>query len=150
MWILMGLCLILLGICTYTDLRHREIPLSMPAVFTVLAVLYRGAEGEWWMGFVELVLALVPGVILLIIHFIKKEWIGAGDGLLVLVCGYALGSEMVLKTVMIAFLCSGCYGLVMLILKRYGRRDTLPFVPFLLVGFAFACAFRIIREVLVT
>ncbi len=147
MWILMGLCLILLGICAYTDLRHREVPLSLPVIFIVLAVLYRGAEGIWWQGFTELLLRLVPGVTLLLIHLLKRQWIGAGDGLLVTVCGYALGSEMILKTVMIAFLCSGCFGLTMLILKRYDRKDTLPFVPFLLTGFLGACVFWIVREI---
>ena len=134
MWTLMGLCLILLGICTYTDVKNREIFFSLPLLFVLLAILYRGTRGIFWQGGIELVLRLVPGAALLGIRILKKEWIGSGDGLLVLVCGYMLGARDILRMTMIATLLSGMYAIFLLVKRKCKRKDTIPFVPFLLAG----------------
>ena len=136
MRILIVLCMALLGICTYTDIRKREIPGSLLLVFALLSLICRGAYGIWWLGITELLLRFLPGAVLLCIHAMKKSWLGTGDGLLVLLCGYLLGAEMIIQTVFAAFLFSGTTGLILLLAGRRKGKDTLPFAPFLLTGFA--------------
>ena len=145
MWILMGLCLILLGICTYTDIRKREVMLSLPLLIFLLGLVYRGVRGVWWLGVTELFLRLAPGFFLLTIRLVKRDWIGEGDILLVLVCGYILGAEAILQTVAAASLLGGCYGGLALILRKCKRQDTLPFVPFLLGACLCVCVLWIFR-----
>lgn len=146
MWILMGLCLILLGICTYTDIRKREIMRSLVVIFFLLSLCYRGVSGEWWQGFSELCLRILPGTILLLIRLLKRRWIGEGDVLLVFACGYALGAEAIWLMVMAASLLGGCFGGILLMLKKCRGKDTLPFVPFLLAGCLCVCALWIVRS----
>ncbi len=135
MWILMGLAALLLGICTYSDLKNREIDVSLLILFALLSVAYRGAYGLWWQGFFELFLRLVPGALLLIIHMIKRSWLGPGDVFLVAVCGYMLGAETIFRTVLLAFVFSGVCGLLLLLTRKMRGKDTIPFIPFLLAGF---------------
>ena len=147
MWILTGLSLVLLGICTVTDIRKREISGSLMILFALLTMLYRGALGKWWLGYTELFLRFLPGAFFLLVHVIKRRWIGAGDGLLVLVCGYAAGAEQIMMTVWFAFALSGLYGLVMLLTKKRKGKDTLPFAPVLLLGMTAAvCVQLFIRS----
>ncbi|MCR5269025.1 MAG: prepilin peptidase [Lachnospiraceae bacterium] len=138
MWVLTGLALILLGLCTYTDVRKREIPVLFLLLFLLLSFFYRGAFGKWWMGFWELLLRFLSGGILLLVHALKKKWLGLGDALLVLVCGYMTGAQMILATVCAAFLSSGLCALLLLLTGKRKSGDTLPFVPFLLLGFIIA------------
>lgn len=118
---------------------------SLPLFFFVLGLVFRGVRGVWWQGVTELFLRFLPGGFLLAIRFLKREWIGEGDVLLVLVCGYILGTEAILQTVTVASLLGGCYGGLALILKKRKKDDTLPFVPFLLAGCLCVFIFWILR-----
>ena len=134
MRILTGLCLILLGICSYTDIRKREVSLSFILLFSALALIFRGAKGIWWSGWFELMLCFLPGLLLLGIRLIKRQWVGTGDGLMVIACGYALGAEAVMVMTLSAFLISGLFGLFLLLFRKRSGADTIPFAPFLLAG----------------
>lgn len=132
MWILMGMVLLFLGICTYTDLRRREIGL-LPAVVTLAAaILYRGIRGIYWEGYTELGLRLVPGMVLLLLSLLWENRVGLGDGIMVAVCGYALGADYGMRTALISFVLAGAYGTVMKITRK---QKSLPLAPFLLAGF---------------
>ncbi len=148
MWILTGLCLILLGICAYTDIKSREVIVSLPLLFLFLTFLFRGMQGVFWQGAAELLLRFVPGIILLSIHMIKSTWIGTGDVLLVLCCGYMIGAKGIFQMVMIASFFSGIAGAALLIFKKYRRNDTLPFVPFLLAGCVGVCVLQAVEGTL--
>ena len=134
MWILTGLCLILLVICTYTDIRSREIFWPLPAFYFFFALLYRGVTGTAWYGVTELVLRLVPGILLLLIGLVKRKWIGIGDGLLVLCIGYALGAQAMTTLLFAASFFGAAYAGILLLLKKRRQKDTIPFAPFLLAG----------------
>ncbi|MBO4901803.1 MAG: prepilin peptidase [Lachnospiraceae bacterium] len=146
MRILNGLILILLSVCTYTDIRKREISGSLCLLFFVLGFLYRGICGHWWMGVLEGILRLLPGLLVLFLHVLKKNWIGTGDGILLLTAGYMAGAEAILRTALLAFVISGLAGAALLIAKRKNKTDTLPFAPFLLGAFVTVLIVSAVKE----
>lgn len=136
MWILIGIAVILLGICTVSDIKRRAVDLLVILGFLMAALLYRGCEGIYWLGITELILRFVPGIILLFVSFAAPNSIGEGDALTVMATGYILGCEYNFYMLICGSLISGVYSLVMLCFKKKKIRDTLPFVPFLLSGMA--------------
>ena len=54
MSIIYGLTILMLAICSVTDIKRREISLPAAIAFLIAAILYRGYQGLWWQGFFEL------------------------------------------------------------------------------------------------
>lgn len=134
MWILILITMAMLAVCTYSDLKRREISLTIVILFSLAGLLCRGFLGFWWMGITELVLRFVPGFFLLIIVFFRKKDIGAGDAIMILATGYILGCEYNLYMLEIGSLTAGLYGLFMIYFKGQKKNKSLPFAPFLLIG----------------
>lgn len=116
-----------------TDWEHRLIPnwLVLPGLLAALGVASfwpsigpaRSALGAA-VGFGSLVaLDLLPGGV-----------IGAGDAKLGALVGAATGFPYVAFALAIAFVSGGAVAGVLLLSGRYGRRDRLPFAPFLAIG----------------
>ena len=75
------------------------------------------------------------GVILLLFAYFSKEAIGVADGVIVLVSGIAFG---LLETVSFCFfgaVYAGAISLLLLLLKKAGRKSRIPFFPFLFLGY---------------
>lgn len=134
MGILYTLTIIMLVICSVTDIRRREISLPVVAGFLVAGIIYRGYRGMWWQGLFELIMRFAPGLIMLVVSLFRKEDIGIGDAVLVIATGYTLGAVRNIYMLMAAAVVSGIYSVIMLVLKKMKKGDTLPFVPFLLAG----------------
>ncbi len=134
MRILTGICLAELLICAGWDLKKREIPLPVPVIFSLLALIWRGITGEAWLGFFELLLRFLPGALLLLLHLWKKEMIGEGDGILAMSCGYIIGVTRLLRLLMVGFIGSGIFGGCLILFRKKKGSDKLPFAPFLLLA----------------
>lgn len=145
MWILIGAALVLLGICSVSDIKRREVRLGVILVFVIFAVLYRGYEGLYWEDFFELILRFLPGLLMMIVAAGKKKAVGMGDALILLATGYILGAECNFLMILAGSLIGGIYSLVLVCLKKKGIKDTLPFVPFLLLGCICLSVFVVIK-----
>lgn len=78
---------------------------------------------------------LALGVGMALISFVSKENIGYGDAKLISIIGLLLGWKIGLVTAFIAFAFSALVGLFLLTFKIKGRKEMLPFAPFLLISF---------------
>lgn len=134
MWPLMIITLIMLIVCTISDIRERQINLTVILVSIIIALIYRGYVGSAWKGLEELIFRFVPGLIMLVISLLRKKLIGQGDAIMVLATGYILGGEYNLILLMGGTLGSSLYSLVMICLKKTKLGDSLPFAPFMLCG----------------
>lgn len=63
---------------------------------------------------------------------------GGGDVKLVAACGWFLGVKAVVTGTFVGFLAGGTYAVVLLALKKIGRKDHFAFGPFLAAGYAVA------------
>jgi len=122
--------MILLAIAAIVDLQWKVIPdwLTLPGLaWTLLASAFLGRPrlGEALLG-----LALCGGVLLLM-ALISRGSIGGGDVKLVAMIGAMLGWRWGFGVFAFAQLCAAAFALCLFLAGRKGRKDALPFGPFL-------------------
>ncbi|MDR7483245.1 MAG: prepilin peptidase [Armatimonadota bacterium] len=122
----------LLVVITFIDLDHQLILnwLTYPGV--VAGVLLAAALGR-------LVPALIAGVgagaLILLIVVASRGGMGLGDVKLAVLIGVFLASPAVTGVALfLAFVIGGLFGLALLTLRVRGRKDPIPFGPFLALG----------------
>jgi len=79
--------------------------------------------------------ALVGGGLFMLVYIISRKGVGGGDVKLMTVAGLYLGLNGVLPSILYASILTGVVGGVLILTKRMGRKDPLPFAPFLYVSF---------------
>jgi leader peptidase (prepilin peptidase)/N-methyltransferase len=123
------------------DLEHFLLPnrIVYPLALATLALLTLGAIGDRdWAALGRAVLGGVAGMLTLgALHLASPRSMGFGDVKLAFVLGLALGwlgwGELVLG-LFCGFLAGATVGLALIALRKRGRKDHLPFGPFLAFG----------------
>ena len=131
----MNLFFVFLGIAAWQDLRTRRISLD---------VLVGGAAAGiitcvWKARFPgEIILAMIPGIGLLIVSILTGGLLGEGDGLFLIVSGFFLGWQECVMLLISGQIFCGIFGLAIMVGAQIGtgreniRKLRLPFLPFLL------------------
>lgn len=78
--------------------------------------------------------SLGGGGIMLLIALISRGGMGGGDVKFVAALGIWLGFKLVLLVLLLSFLLGGVIGLVAIILRLKGRKDFIPFGPFIAIA----------------
>jgi len=76
------------------------------------------------------------GLVFILISKVTREKLGVGDSLIILALGILLGFWEVMILILIAFLASACFGIVMMCWKKKNRHSSFPFVPFIALSYA--------------
>lgn len=118
-----------MAVLSAEDIREKKISACKIFIFAVFAVMYRGLEYQY--PFSEIVCCILPGGILLLVSLLTKESIGYGDGVAVMVLGLWTGAWFTAGVLCVAVILAGLFGIGYLVM---GKRDAIPFIPFLLVG----------------
>ncbi|RYD04340.1 hypothetical protein N752_13280 [Desulforamulus aquiferis] len=123
----------MLLVVTVIDLYHQIIPnrvllvsgvLGLPLIYLQsLEILKTGTIGFF-----------VAGALLFIIALVSKGGMGGGDIKLAAVMGMFLGLKLVMVALFLAFLIGGIIGIILLATGQRGRKDPIPFGPFLALG----------------
>ena len=118
---------------TGIDLDHQLIPdeISNPGIVVGLAVSTLTGRPGWLDSLVGVV---IGGGIFLLIIVASRGGMGGGDMKLGAMLGAFLGWKLVLVAILIAILAGGVFAIVVLLLRRKGRKDAVPFGPFLALG----------------
>ncbi len=122
---------------TAIDLDRQLIPdvLSLPGI--VAGLLLSALTGRpGWLD--SLLGALVGGAIFFLIIVGSRGGMGGGDMKLGAMLGAFLGWQLVLVAILLSVLVGGVVAIVLLALRRRGRKDAVPFGPFLALGGAIA------------
>jgi leader peptidase (prepilin peptidase)/N-methyltransferase len=120
------------------DLAHTIIPdaITLPGIVV-------GMCTSLWLtpvGVRNAVLGVVLGgglfllMAVLSVVILKREGMGGGDIKLIAMLGAFLGWHAVLVTIFLAAVLGACVGLALILLRRKGRKEPLPFGPFLALG----------------
>ena len=124
-----------------TDLDHKRIPnrILYPATAAAVMLIAAGAAADGSM--VSIPRALAGGGIyfglLLVIALLARGGFGMGDVKLAFLLGTFLAFQSwdtLWSGIFLAFLIGGVISLLLLITKRKGRKDAIPFGPPLIVG----------------
>lgn len=124
---------VILLMVSIVDLDHFWIPDRLLLAGTVLWGL-----SLWWPGGIGLRPGLLGGMVgiavMATIYYLARGGMGLGDVKLAALMGLYLGPAQVALALMLAFVIGAIAGGTLVLLKRKGRKDRLPFGPFLAVG----------------
>jgi leader peptidase (prepilin peptidase) / N-methyltransferase len=122
---------VILIIISFIDYKSKNIPNTV-IIFTALVAslfillgnisLADSLCGMLFGGGIMWLFSLIPGAI------------GGGDVKLMFALGLFLGFKGVLSAMVIAFFLASIFSFVLLVLKKLGRKDVIPFGPFLALG----------------
>ncbi len=121
------ICLLILSV---EDIKERKINVLfiLPiAVVTGSVSLYYGMASK------TLLIALIPGALLILTAVLFPEKIGVGDGVTVALIACGIGRAVFMALFLSFFICS-VLSLILLALRKVNRNSKIPFVPFLALG----------------
>lgn len=123
---------------TAIDLEHQIIPdaITLPGILAGLVASVASGRLPW----LEAVLGVVVGggifwaILQASLFFTGREGMGGGDVKLGAMLGAFLGWKVVLLSIFLSVVLGGALALALLSLKVTGRKDPIPFGPFLAAG----------------
>jgi leader peptidase (prepilin peptidase)/N-methyltransferase len=118
---------------TVIDLDHQLIPdvITLPGIVVGLVASVVTGRPPW----LESILgALVGGGLFFLIIVASRGGMGGGDMKLGAMLGAFLGWKVALVAVLLGVLAGGALAVVLLVAGRKGRKDAVPFGPFLALG----------------
>lgn len=120
-------------VVTFIDLETLLIPdrITLPGIALGLGMqLYPSVRGL--VG--GLLGCLLAGGIFYLIALLSRGGMGGGDIKLAAMMGAFLGWDLVLVAIFLGVLAGGLTGVLLLVMGRKGRKDPVPFGPFLALG----------------
>lgn len=123
------------------DIRWFTLPAPMLRLLLGSVVAFHGLQAlsgaplsQWLIG--PLLGAVGAFAAFYLLHIIGRgQWMGGGDVKLVFVLGLLVGGIDTIVGLFLGFVMGAVVGIALLLLQRKGRRDLIPFGPFLLLGF---------------
>lgn len=116
-----------------TDLRYKRVPdiLSKPGAVLLLMLSVLCGVQPWKQAVLGM---LVCYAVLMGIHVLSGGHMGRGDAKLYLSIGAMLGPWFGLESLMFASFAGTIVGIVLRIVGFLGRREPMPFVPYIVIG----------------
>lgn len=118
--------------CGWQDFKEKEISSRLLAASSILLIIYM-IIGE--LPAMSRLLGLAIGLVLILLGKLLKGQIGTGDGIILCVTGFCLGFRDNLNLLFYALTITALVSLFLLLLRKAGKKDTLPFVPFLFLSY---------------
>ncbi len=113
------------------DLREKRISYLWLLINALVAIVVSCVCG---MEIPDMLLGLIPGGILLLASLVTGDRIGRGDACIVLIMGIYTGLSTCFFSLLLALILSAVFGVVMVILGRFGMKRGVIFTPFLCMG----------------
>lgn len=128
-WILLSASIVI----SLIDIKLHLIPDALQMVIIVTALIYTYFWGQW--GEYSVLSGLVVALPILFIYLVTRgKGMGFGDVVLEIGLGIWLGAAKGLLGVYLGFLFGSIFGIVLILMKKAGRRTHIAFGPFLLAG----------------
>lgn len=127
-------------ILSWQDIRRGILPdrLQLPlALYGVLLAVLRA--GDFPLD--ALLSSLCGALFLLLLRYATRGGLGLGDVKLAALLGLYLGTTGLILALLLAFVAGAAFGGLLLLTKRKGRKETIPFGPFLSLGALLSLAF---------
>jgi leader peptidase (prepilin peptidase)/N-methyltransferase len=127
-WI--GVLLFILGI---QDIKRKEISCWWLISLLPLIVIELARPSE--IKLIERIFGILLGLFFVILSKVTRGQIGIGDGYVLCAIGLILGIGKCVILLSYAFLLTSVVSIVLLVFFRWNRKRTIPFVPFLFMGY---------------
>ncbi|MDE6744973.1 MAG: hypothetical protein K2J95_13950 [Lachnospiraceae bacterium] len=119
------------------DIRGKRLPAGL-LILDVLAggiLMAVNKEIDWRKDGYLYVVGILIGILLLLIGRFCGGCIGTADGIMTAVIGGVIGYQDTLLLLMDAILAAAVFSIVLIVIKKARRGTTIPFIPFLLLGY---------------
>lgn len=122
-----------LVIVTFIDLEHQIVPdvITLPGIGIGLAASLLFRDPIFWNALLG---ALIGGGIFYLVAVLSQGGMGGGDIKLTAMIGAFLGWKQVLLTIFVGTLAGSVIAIFLLATGKKGRKDPMPFGPFLALG----------------
>lgn len=127
-----GIVIGLLLVLSIFDMRMKKVPVWLIGLAAGVALIFRMVES---VPVLQLLAGLLPGIFVLLLAVCTKESIGTGDGLVLCALGLFCGLKETVAVLGMALFFAAVVAVVLLVLKRAGRKTELPFLPCLCTGY---------------
>ena len=136
-FVVAGVLLPMLIVITAIDLQHQLIPdaITLPGILAGLLLNVAIGRLSWFEPVIGILLA---GGLFLAIILASRGGMGGGDLKLGAMLGAFLGWKALLFALFVAVVAGGVLGIALLVSGLRGRKDPIPFGPFLATGGAMA------------
>ena len=134
MYKIVHICLIIiLGVICVFDIKRKKIPVYMLIILAAAGIISNFTVGEF--DIEKRIIAMLPGMILLIVSMITKKQIGYGDGMIILIMGLYIDIDDILSIVLSSFLLSSIAAIILMTVFKKKKNFEMAFSPFLLIGY---------------
>ena len=123
----------MLGICSIEDIRKKEIQSIRVLCFGIGGILLHLWQRN--QSLYSMLGGIAVGAAVIILSLVSGGIIGIGDGLVLCVAGIYIGGINTMRLLLTGLFLSSLYALVLLFMHRKRRKDTIPFIPFLLAAY---------------
>lgn len=121
----------ILIIISFIDLEHRIIPNEIVIVTLIMGILFSFVDN---ISMISALLGMIFGGGALFLLALIPKAMGGGDIKLMFALGLFLGLFKVVWALGLAFISAAITSLILLLLKFIGRKEHIPFGPFLALG----------------
>ena len=138
----MMMALAVLAVCSYTDIKERNIylfPLMITsagalAVDAVSLVFAAQPERESILMF-DIILPVAAGIVLIVLARAGRACMGMGDGYLMASLGFVTGMKPLFFILVTAFCGAAVFAFARIAFAKRHSARTIPFAPFVMAGF---------------
>lgn len=122
-----------LAVHSIEDMRDKKITVTITLFSGILGIMLHLLFQN--QSIFEMLAGMFTGVLIWMLSVATGGKIGAGDGIVFMLTGLYLGWTRNLLLMFLSFSFAGIFGVFLIVFLRYGSRERIPFVPFLLLGY---------------
>jgi len=130
MTVMTGIWLLL---CSWQDFRKKKIHIALIIIGGLIILIYSFLSED--LAFSNRIAGLTLGLILLLLNPVTGGQIGIGDGLIVSILGIGLGFNHLAFILAYSLFGSAAFAVGLILFRKAGRKFTMPFIPFLFLGY---------------
>lgn len=124
---------LLLIICSYQDMKEKQVSVWIIALGAIVISLCVPFVDPF--VFTDRILGMLLGGCVVGISKITRGKIGMADGYILCATGIGLGLRDNIQLFVYGLFIAAIFSIILLVLRKVTRKHSIPFVPFLLLGY---------------
>jgi len=127
--------LLFLALAGWLDRKRMMLPVILPAAGALTGILINLLTKQ--LSILEIAAGTGIGLMMLLVGYASRQALGYGDGLLMAAAGCFLGSMQTSILLLCSLLAAAVVSIILILAKKRGWKDRIPFAPCVLAGFVF-------------
>lgn len=122
-----------LGICSWQDLKNKSISIQIIVGGFILLFIMSIYLNQ--VSITSRIAGGAIGMVLIGVNAFTRGQVGIGDGIIIGVIGICFGFTLNVSILLVSLFLSALLSIILLVFKKVDRKQTIPFVPFILIGY---------------